>query len=256
MATGFQWNSAPAIHSGNEPHILAIARDLTARKRAEAEIARLATAIEQAVETIMITDADAHIVYANPAFERSSGYTVAEALGKTPNLLKSGKHDEAFYRQMWEVLARGQTWRGRLQNKRKDGTFYLENASISPVRDQAGKVVNYIALKLDVTREAQLQEQLRAGTEDGIHRAGWPEEWRTISNNLLTVINGYSKMALGGLREGDPLRDQLQEIYKAGRTGPPHSRGNCWRSAANRSCSLASSTSTVWWRICEECWNV
>ena len=207
--------SARRFDLGDEPHILAIARDLTARKRAEQEIARLATAIEQAVETIMITDAEAQIVYANPAFEKSSGYTVAEALGSRPNLLKSGKHDDAFYRQMWEVLARGETWRGRLQNKRKDGTLYLEDASISPVRDQAGKVVNYIALKLDVTREAELQEQLlQAQKMESIGRlaGGVAHDF----NNLLTVINGYSQMALGRLREGDPLRDQLEEIYKAG----------------------------------------
>jgi two-component system cell cycle sensor histidine kinase/response regulator CckA len=207
--------SARRFLLGDEPHILAIARDLTARKRAEQEIARLATAIEQAVETIVITDANARIVYANPAFEKTSGYTVAEALGQTPNLLKSGKHDDAFYSQMWEVLARGETWRGRMQNKRKDGTLYLEDASISPVRDQSGKVVNYIALKLDVTREAELQAQLmQAQKMESIGRlaGGVAHDF----NNLLTVINGYSKMALDGLREGDPLRDQLEEIYKAG----------------------------------------
>ena len=207
--------SARRFILGEEPHILAIARDLTARKRAEQEIARLATAIEQAVETIIITDANARIVYANPAFEKSSGYSVEEALGSSPSLLKSGKHDPEFYRQMWEVLARCETWRGRLQNKRKDGTLYLEDASISPVRDQTGKVVNYIALKLDVTREAELQAQLlQAQKMESIGRlaGGVAHDF----NNLLTVINGYSHMALADLRDGDPLREPLREIHKAG----------------------------------------
>jgi PAS domain S-box-containing protein len=130
-------------------------------QRAEAEMARLVTAVEQAAETIVITDTRGTILYVNPAFERITGYTTEEALGQNPRLLKSGKQDTEFYRNMWAALMRGEVWHGRFVNKRKDGTLYEEDATISPVRDASGRVVNYIALKLDVTREARLEQQLR-----------------------------------------------------------------------------------------------
>ena len=136
-------------------------RDITERKRAEESHARLATAVEQAAETIVITDTNGTILYANPAFEKSSGYTRAEALGQNPRVLKSGKQDAEFYRRMWEVLDAREVWSGHFFNRRKDGAFYEEEATISPVRDAAGKIVNYVAVKRDVTREKQLEAQIR-----------------------------------------------------------------------------------------------
>ena len=97
----------------------------------------------------------------NPAFEKTSGSTCAEALGQNPRLLKSGKHDAEFYRRMWVTLTAGQVWSGAMINKRKDGTLYEEDASISPVRDAAGKVVNYVAVKRDITEHKKLEAQLR-----------------------------------------------------------------------------------------------
>ena len=141
--------------------LIGIGRDITKRKRIEEAHARLATAIEQAAETVVITDAQGSILYANPAFEKTTGYTCAEAIGQNPRVLKSGKHDAEFYRRMWETLRHGEVWTGHIINKRKDGTLFEEEATISPVRDAAGKVVNYVAVKRDVTREVQLEEQIR-----------------------------------------------------------------------------------------------
>ena len=141
--------------------IQGVARDLTERKRAEQSQARLAMAVEQATESVVITGLDARILYANPAFEKSTGYTRAEALGQNPRLLKSGKQDAEFYSRMWAVLKRGEVWHGHFINRRKDGTLYEEEATISPVRDAAGTVVNYVAVKRDVTREVQLEMQFR-----------------------------------------------------------------------------------------------
>ena len=135
-------------------------RDITERKRMEASHARLAMSVEQASENVVITDTRGTILYANPAFEKTTGYTVAEALGKNPRILKSGKHDAAFYEQMWGALRRGEVWRGRITNRRKDGALYEEEATISSMRDDSGKVVNYVAVKRDVTREVQLEAQL------------------------------------------------------------------------------------------------
>ena len=135
--------------------------NITARKRVEESHARLATAVEQSAETIVITDTDGKILYANPAFEKTSGYTRAEVLGQNPRLLKSGKQDAAFYREMWNVLARGEVWHGHFFNKRKDGTIYEEDATISPMRDAAGQIINFVAVKRDVTHELQVESQFR-----------------------------------------------------------------------------------------------
>ena len=149
-----------AMPGGNYRH----ARNVYGHHRAQAGggiHVRLAMAVEQAAETIVITDTDGTILYVNPAFEKTSGYTRAEALGQNPRLLKSGKHDAEFYRRMWEVLGRGEIWNGHFINRRKDGTLYEEEATISPVRDAAGTIVNYVAVKRDVTREVQLEAQFR-----------------------------------------------------------------------------------------------
>jgi len=120
---------------------------------------QLAMAVEQAGESIVVTDAEGHIVYVNPAFESTTGYRRAEAVGQNPRILKSGAHNGAFYEDMWQELTRGQTWRGRLINKRKDGTLYHEEASISPVTDETGRIVSYVAVKRDITRETDLEKQ-------------------------------------------------------------------------------------------------
>jgi PAS domain S-box-containing protein len=141
--------------------VVVMFEDITARKQVEEVNTRLALAIEQSTETIVITDTQARILYVNPAFEQTSGYSRAEALGQNPRILKSGKHDAGLYRQMWDVLRRGEIWKGHLTNKRKDGTLYEEETTISPIRDIHGKVVNYVAVKRDVTHEMQIENQFR-----------------------------------------------------------------------------------------------
>jgi PAS domain S-box-containing protein len=120
---------------------------------------RLSEAIEQAAETVVITDPHGVIQYVNPAFETITGYTRDEVIGQTPKLIQSGKHDAGYYRQMWTVLSSGKTWRGRFTNRRKDGSFYEEEAVISPVRNARGELVSYVAVKRDVTRESRLEAQ-------------------------------------------------------------------------------------------------
>ena len=162
-------------------------RDITERKRAEDSHARLAMAVEQAAETVMITDTHGTILYVNPAFEKSTGYTRAEALGQNPRILKSGKQDAEFYARMWDVLKRGEVWQGHFINKRKDGKFYEEEATISPVRDAAGTIVNYVAVKRDVTREVQLESQFRQAQKMeaiGTLAGGVAHDF----NNILAVI--------------------------------------------------------------------
>jgi PAS domain S-box-containing protein len=124
---------------------------------------------EKAAEAIIITDAAGAILYVNPAFEKVTGYTRHEVAGQNPRILKSGKHDAEFYRRMWATLTAGAVWSSHLINKRKNGTFYEEDASISSVLDATGKVVNYVAVKRDVTEQKKLEAQfLRAQRLEGI----------------------------------------------------------------------------------------
>ena len=190
-------------------------RDITERNRTETERVRLTAAIEQAGEIVLITDTKGDIVYANPVFETVTGYSRAEVLGRNPRLLKSGVQDEAFYRTLWTTISSGKTWHGRLVNKKKDGTIYTEDATISPVRDASGTITSYVSVKRDITPVLALQAQfLQAQKMESIGRlaGGVAHDF----NNLLSVILSYTGFALDQLREGEPLREDLEEVQKAG----------------------------------------
>lgn len=189
-------------------------RDISARKRAEAERDRLATAIEQAAEMVLVTDAQGDIVYANPAFEAVTGYARAEVLGKNPRLLKSGAQDAEFYRAMWATISAGKTWHGRVVNKKKDGTLYTQESAISPVRNATGSIVSYVTVNRDITRDLTLEAQLFESRKlESIGRLAGAVAHDF--NNIVSVIVSYAGFALDQLRPGDPLRDDLLEVTKA-----------------------------------------
>ena len=192
-----------------------VSRDITERKRAEAERERLTMAIEQAAEMVLVTDVRGDIVYVNPAFESVTGYSRADVLGRNPRMLKSGMHDEAFYRALWTAISSGETWHGRMIDRKKDGTLFTQDMSVSPVRNAAGVITSYVSVKRDITRELTLEGQLLQSQKmEGIGRlaGGIAHDF----NNLLSVILGYTGLAMDKLREGDPLRDDLLEVSKAG----------------------------------------
>jgi PAS domain S-box-containing protein len=208
----FDVTVAPVVNHG---YVNLYAHDITDRKRIDESHARLAMAVEQAAETIMIADLDGTILYANPAFEKSSGYTRAEALGQNPRILKSGKQDAAFYREMWNVLKRGEVWQGHFCNKRKDGTVYEENATVSPIRDANGKTVSYVAVKHDVTHEMELNVQLLQSQKMeafGLLAGGIAHDF----NNILSVVLGYSDIWLTKLPPDAPICGALTAIKSAG----------------------------------------
>jgi len=125
------------------------------------ELRNLRIAVEQAANAVVITDASARIEYVNPAFERRTGYSLAEVLGKNPRVLKSGEQSDSFYKEMWKTLRSGMTWHGRFHNRRKDGSLYWESATISPIVDATGRIIRFIAVKEDISREVEVTDQLR-----------------------------------------------------------------------------------------------
>jgi len=119
--------------------------------RTDAELASLLAAIEQAAEAIVITDTHAVIRYVNPAFTKITGYLAEEAVGQNPRMLKSGSQDPAYYKHLWDTIRAGRVWHGELVNRRKDGTFYTEEMTVTPVLDADGAIIQYIAIKQDIT---------------------------------------------------------------------------------------------------------
>lgn len=176
----------------------------------------LSTAQAQAGESTLITDADSIILAVNPAFERLSGYSRDEVLGKTPRILRSGTHDQTFYQAIWTTITRGEIWRGRLVNRRRDGALYTVDSTIAPLRGDSGAITHYVAVMRDVSRELQLEAQFRhAQKMEAVGRlaGGIAHDF----NNLLSVINGYSDFLLEAHPDPeDPARQDIETIRQAG----------------------------------------
>ena len=188
------------------------------RRQSEVERTRLVTAIEQSSEAVMITDVTGDLQYVNAAFERMSGYSKAEARGRNPRFLKSGQHDAEFYGELWGTLRRGDTWRGRITNRRKDGATYEQESTISPIRDATGTVVSFVAVARDVTRERALEDQLRQSQkmeELGQLAGGLAHDF----NNLLTAIIGSAELALADLEPGAAVATDVENVRRAARRG-------------------------------------
>ena len=203
------------LQTGEGILVTSAIRDISVRKRAEAERMRLMTAIEQAAEGVVVTDGEGAIEYVNPAFSAMTGYSREEVLGKNPRILKSGKQDADFYASMWATLLAGQVWRGEIINRRKDGNLYREKMSITPVRDEHRKITHIVAMKEDITARKLLEDQFRQAQKmEAVGRlaAGMAHDF----NNLLTIIIGYSDLMLDEFVSTDPRRAYATEIKGAG----------------------------------------
>ncbi len=157
--------SASTFMLNGEPHMLSIVRDVTEIKKAEEELRKLWRAVEQGAAGVIITATDGTIEYVNPKFTEMTGYAREEVVGRNPRVLKSGEVSREEYRTLWSTILRGREWRGELRNRRKDGTLYWASASISPVKDPAGKVTHFIGIQADITSQKQAEEGLRASEE-------------------------------------------------------------------------------------------
>ena len=136
-------------------------RDVTGRKQVEQQLRVQTTALDAAANAIVITDHNGTIQSVNPAFTALTGYTAQEVVGQNPRLLKSGKQDEAFYRTLWQSISSGRVWTGELTNRRKDGSLYVEEMTITPLRNADGVIARYIAIKQDISGRKRTEEALR-----------------------------------------------------------------------------------------------
>ncbi len=205
----------PLRNAGGETiGVILYLTDIGERRRKEVERQRLTTALEQVAESIVITNGRGRIQYVNPAFEGITGYSRSEALGRTPGILKSGMHDDTFYGAMWQTLRRGEVWTGHFINRKKNGDIYEEEASISPVKDDDGEIVHFVAVKRDVTEEIKMERQLRQAQKMesiGTLAGGIAHDF----NNILFPIIGYTEITLEDLPAESTGRANLREVLAA-----------------------------------------
>ncbi|MFA6544471.1 MAG: PAS domain S-box protein, partial [Limisphaerales bacterium] len=149
--------------------VFAAARDISGLKQAEEHLRLQGAALAAAANEVVITDRSGTIQWVNPAFTRTTGYTLKEAVGQNPRVLKSGKHDQAFYKHLWDTILRGEVWRGEITNHKKDLSQFTEEAIITPVKDGHGKITHFIAIKQDITEKKLLEAKfLRAQRLEGL----------------------------------------------------------------------------------------
>ncbi len=207
--------------------------DITENTKIKEEIEKFQIAVKQSANVIVFTDLQGRILFANKAFEKVTGYRFDELKGEKPSAIKSGYHTDAFYKELWTTILQGKVWQGEFYNKRKDGTFFWEKATITPVLDRDGKPKFFIAVKEDITEKKILEEELKKETENAnkariaaekakseadsanqlksIFLANMSHEIRTPMNAIL----GYTRLLL----ENDvnsATRDMLEIILGAG----------------------------------------
>ncbi len=162
MHVNFSGDAVPLFdEEGQVRGAIGVFDDITERKKIEESLRKLSMAVEQSPESIVITDVKGNIEYVNPKFTEITGYTLGEALGQNPRLLKSGETPESVYKELWETILSGRDWRGEFINKKKNGEYYCESASISPVKDDRGQITHFVAVKLDITERKRTEGLIR-----------------------------------------------------------------------------------------------
>ena len=190
-------------------------------------------ALKSVANGVVIADRDARVLWVNPELSRLTGYSADEVIGQVPRLFKSGKQDSAFYRRLWDTVLRGQVWRGELINRRKDGSLYQEEMTITPVCDGSGEVTHFIAVKQDITKRKQAEEALqrseryfRALTEHAsdVVTVLNPDGTVRYRSPSATRIVGYAPEELAGVNDFDLVhpddRGPLLELFAQGLQTP------------------------------------
>ncbi|MFC7058032.1 PAS domain-containing protein [Halovenus salina] len=178
-------NHIAVLPSDNGRHgTVGVLRDISDRKEREQELRRFENAVSHAGHTIMITNTDGRIESVNPAFEETTGYEAAEAIGQTPSILTSGEHDEAFYRDLWETILDGEVWEGEITNERKNGERFVARETVAPITDRDGQIQGFVSIQDDITARRLREQQLSV-----FHRV-----LRHTLRNKGTAIKGHTDL--------------------------------------------------------------
>lgn len=199
-------------------------RDVTEKKRTERELLHFANALSQTADSVMITDRDGVIQYVNNAFEKTTGFTKEQTVGKTPRIVKSGLHPKEFFEELWKTILAGKVYRGIFINRRKTGELYYEEKTITPVMDRFGKVTHFVSAGRDVTEQRKLEQhlaQVQKMETIGTLASGIAHDF----NNILAGIGAYTELlerrgyaqwqAAGYGKQIDLLRQRGEELTRS-----------------------------------------
>lgn len=191
-------------------------QEATIRAKVEADLRILSRAVEQSPDMILITDVDTRIQYINPTMEKNTGYTLEEVRGLNPKVFSAQRDDMTDYEKMWDLLNEGHVWHGQFLNKKKDGTLYWEQASISPIKNEHGQTTHYLAIKEDITKRKSADDQLKLtaavfdAASEAIMVCDAKQHIESV-NKSFTEITGYDFNEVVGQRPA---------VLKSGRHGP------------------------------------
>jgi PAS domain S-box-containing protein len=191
---------------------VAVVIDVTKEKETEQELRKLSRAVEQSPTSVVITDSEGTIEYVNPRFSVLTGYTLREAVGENPRILKSGLTPAETYEDLWRTLKEGRSWRGLFVNKKKNGDLYWEDAWISPIFSSEGNVTNYVAVKEDITQRIMADKEAAHSHRDLELYASFLQH--DIRNDLQIIMN-HAEAALMLIKEENAVKGYIQTVEAA-----------------------------------------
>lgn len=199
-------------------------RELAERTKAEEQLRKLSHVVEQSPVSIVITDLQGTIEYANQHFIELTGYSLEELQGKNPRVLKTGTTSQEEYKALWDTIQSGHEWRGEFQNIKKNGDLYWELALIAPIRDSNGDITHYMAIKEDITERKRMENQLRHSQKMeaiGQLAGGIAHDF----NNILTAIIGYTTILQMKIPEDSPLKPTTDQVLASAERGSALTQG-------------------------------
>jgi len=199
---------------GGAGRILAVVRNINERKRAEEQMNVQFSALSAAANAIVIANFDGEVEWVNPAFTRLTGYSAQEAIGNNLRLLSSGQHPRSFYANLWTTILTGNVWHGEIINRRKDGQLYTEDMTVTPVWGTDGTIAHFVAIKLDVTEQRQLEKRMQQSQKMeaiGTLAGGIAHDF----NNILASMFGYAYLLQQDTEDNPAAQESVTEILKA-----------------------------------------
>ena len=200
--------------NGSIKYIDGIIEDITEKKTYQKQLEKFATVIKQAHEEVVITDPDGVIQYVNPSFEKHTGYTADEVIGQLPSILKSGIHEPAFYKNLWQTILNKKIWKGVIKNKCKNGSILDHDVTITPILGSENEISAFVSIRRDITKQMELEQQFQQSLKMqaiGTLAGGIAHDF----NNILSGIFGYCQLAQSNIKNTEKANDCISKAVKA-----------------------------------------